>query len=56
MTESAQAPAPTSDLEARIAAFEKSPPSGDFDAAGWVWIVLLGVAVPVLMLAVGWWA
>ena len=43
-------------LEARIAAFESAAPAADFDAASWFWMILLGVAIPLLLLAVGWWA
>ena len=44
------------ELEARIAAFERAAPSSDFDAASWFWMMLLGVAIPLVLLAVGWWA
>jgi hypothetical protein len=44
------------ELEARIAAFEKTPPDRDFDTAGWIWMILLGVALPLLLLVAGWWA
>ena len=43
-------------LEARITAFERAAPAADFDAASWFWMILLGVAIPLLLLAVGWWA
>jgi hypothetical protein len=43
-------------LEARIAAFERAAPAADFDAASWFWMILLGVAIPLLLLAIGWWA
>jgi len=43
------------ELEARIAAFENAAPRPDFDTAGWFWMILLGVALPLLLLAVGWW-
>jgi hypothetical protein len=43
-------------LEARIGAFERAAPAPEFDAASWFWMMLLGVAVPLLLLAVGWWA
>ena len=42
------------DLEARIAAFERAAPPGDFDSASWFWIILLGVALPLVLLAAGW--
>jgi hypothetical protein len=48
-------PAVPRDLEARIAAFERAPPADDFDAASWFWMILLGVAIPLIMLAAGWW-
>jgi hypothetical protein len=51
-----RAPALPPDLESRISAFERAEPSGDFDAASWFWMILLGVAIPVGLLAVGWWA
>ncbi|MEP6883259.1 MAG: hypothetical protein ABJC66_00785 [Gammaproteobacteria bacterium] len=44
------------ELEARIAALENSAPAADFDAASWIWMVLLGVVLPLLLLAAGWWA
>jgi hypothetical protein len=43
------------ELEARIAAFENAAPAGDFDTASWFWMILLGIAIPLVMLAVGWW-
>jgi hypothetical protein len=44
------------ELEARIAAFEAASPGGGFEFAGWFWMILLGMALPLLLLAVGWWA
>ena len=44
------------DLEARIAAIEESTPSADFDSAGWFWMILLGLVLPLLLIAAGWWA
>jgi hypothetical protein len=52
----AQTPPVPPDLEARIAAFESAAPPGDFDDASWFWMILLGVAIPLVLLAVGWWA
>jgi hypothetical protein len=52
-----QAPTASSlapELEARIAAFESAPPPADFDIASWFWMILLGLAVPVALLALGW--
>lgn len=43
------------ELAARIEAFEHAPPAPSFDAASWVWMILLGVALPLALLAVGWW-
>ena len=44
------------ELEHRIRALE-SPlaPDRDFDAWSWWWIGALGLAVPVLLLVIGWW-
>jgi hypothetical protein len=44
------------ELEARIAAFENAPPTSDFDRASWFWMILLGIAIPLALLVVGWWA
>ena len=44
------------ELEARIAAFERAAPPPDFGAASWFWMLVLGVALPLILLAVGWWA
>jgi hypothetical protein len=44
------------ELEERVVALESS--SGlerDFDRASWIWLIALGVVVPVLLLLVGWW-
>jgi hypothetical protein len=43
------------ELEARIAAFETAAPASGFGAAGWFWMLLLGVVIPLAMLIVGWW-
>lgn len=51
-----QAPALPPQLEARIAAVENAAPRSDFDASSWLWMMLLGVAIPLILLAVGWWA
>jgi hypothetical protein len=53
MTDPAPKLAP--ELEARIAAFENAAPAAGFGAAGWFWMVLLGVLIPLAMLVVGWW-
>jgi hypothetical protein len=44
------------DLEARIAASEKSAPTAAFDSASWFWMILLGLVLPLLLIAAGWWA
>jgi hypothetical protein len=44
------------ELEARIAAFESAAPTSDFDGASWFWMILLGIAIPLVLLVVGWWA
>jgi len=51
-----QAPALPPQLEARIAAIENAARTSDFDGASWFWMILLGVAIPLVLLAVGWWA
>jgi hypothetical protein len=46
------------ELEARIARLEgdlQGAVAGDFDAAGWGWIVALGVVLPIMSLLAGWW-
>jgi hypothetical protein len=55
----ASAPPPSAlppELEARIAAFESTAPTCDFDRASWFWMILLGIAIPLALLVVGWWA
>ena len=44
------------DLEARIAALERGVARDVFDRAGWLWMLALGLAMPLVLLAVGWWA
>jgi len=43
-------------LEQRVAALESSgaDAGSDFDAASWFWMLLLGVAVPAVLLLWGW--
>jgi hypothetical protein len=44
------------ELEERIAALESGAECGeDFDRASLVWLLLLGVVMPVALLAAGWW-
>jgi hypothetical protein len=43
------------ELEHRIALLEAhADDSHDFDAASWVWLVLLGIVLPVVLLCIGW--
>ena len=42
------------ELEARLAAFDSAAPAGGFDAASWFWMLLLGVALPLGLLVLGW--
>jgi hypothetical protein len=44
------------ELEARIAVLEREAAPSDFDALSWFWMLFIGLAVPVLLLVVGWWA
>jgi hypothetical protein len=41
------------ELEKRLAALERLP-SRDFDGRAWFWMLLLGVAVPLALLVLGW--
>jgi hypothetical protein len=46
------------ELEERIARLEgdlRVAAGPDFDAAGWAWIIALGVVLPVVLLLFGWW-
>ena len=42
------------ELEARVAVLESAAPAGDFDLTSWFWMLLLGIAIPALLLVVGW--
>jgi hypothetical protein len=48
-------PEPAPDIEARLAVVEAHGAGADFDRASWVWMLLLGVVLPAVLLAVGWW-
>ncbi len=50
----AQGPPLPPELEARIAALEAGAARSDFDAASWLWMILFGIAVPVILLIIGW--
>jgi hypothetical protein len=52
---SPQMPTLPPELEARIEAFEIATPTSSFDIASWFWMILLGVALPLALLAIGWW-
>jgi hypothetical protein len=41
------------ELDQRLAVLERTP-ARDFDARSWLWMLLLGVVVPVILLALGW--
>lgn len=44
------------ELERRIAMLESPGECGDdFDFASYVWLFLLGVLLPLVLLAIGWW-
>lgn len=42
------------ELEARIAVLESAAPRSDFDGPSWFWMILLGIAVPAILLIIGW--
>jgi hypothetical protein len=43
------------ELERRIRALELPAGQGeDFDGSSWFWLILLGVALPILALVLGW--
>jgi hypothetical protein len=44
------------ELEERLVALESSNGlERDFDRVSWIWLVALGVVLPLLLLLVGWW-
>ena len=43
------------ELEARLAAVEAHGAAADFDRTSWAWMILLGVVLPAVLLAIGWW-
>jgi hypothetical protein len=49
-----EAPALPPELEARIASLEAHAARADFNASGWFWMILFGIAIPLVLLAVGW--
>jgi|GEM_PF-1811186 len=52
----ATAPALPAELEARLAALETGASRSDFDGLSWFWMILIGIAIPLLLLVIGWWA
>ena len=42
------------DLEARLAAVEAASVAADFDRSSWFWMILLGAALPAVLILVGW--
>ncbi len=42
------------ELERRIEALEREPTGPDFDASSWMWLVLLGLVLPIGLLVLGW--
>lgn len=43
------------ELAARLAAVEAHGADADFDAVSWAWMLALGLVLPAVLLAVGWW-
>ena len=52
----APASALPAELEARLAALETGAAGSDFDGLSWFWMILIGIVIPILLLAIGWWA
>jgi hypothetical protein len=42
------------ELEARLTQAEAAARHNDFDAIGWLWMMLLGVALPAALILAGW--
>ena len=42
------------ELADRIEALEREPVGPDFDRASWMWLALLGLVLPIGLLALGW--
>ena len=42
------------ELEARIAVLESAASDQDFDARSWFWMVLFGIALPAVLIVLGW--
>jgi hypothetical protein len=43
------------ELARRIEVLEREPRDPDFDAVSWMWLTLLGLALPIGLLVLGWW-
>jgi hypothetical protein len=41
------------ELEARIAALESEPAGEDFDRRSWLWMILFGIVLPLLLVVIG---
>jgi hypothetical protein len=54
-TDSASSTGLAAELAARLAAVEAHGAGADFDAVSWAWMLLLGVVLPAVLLAIGWW-
>jgi hypothetical protein len=52
----AAAVADSDDLETRLAALESAPAESDLDARSWLWMVLLGIVLPIGLIIAGWYA
>lgn len=44
-----------SELDERLAVVEAHGARADFDRTSWVWMILLGLVLPCVLLAIGWW-
>ena len=42
------------ELERRISALESGGEGEDFDGTSWFWLIVLGIALPVAALVLGW--
>jgi hypothetical protein len=42
------------ELEARLTQAEAAARHNDFDATGWLWMIVLGVVLPAALILAGW--
>ena len=42
------------ELEARISALEATAEGPDFDPLSWFWMILFGIALPLILIILGW--